>query len=178
MRYLQRVVDEILAVLFDSRRQSCHGLVLNNFVACSGFKQLLAKFQAACQCLFSAVDRQEAQPEADAAAGKTAGETQSLLPVLMLWAACLHHHCAAPCTCVSHTVPCPYLVQAVIPRSCDALLQCLNATWLNHAIPCLACSSPAATSRAAATYYVTLNCRRPGQACCQHARPRLVHCQA
>ena len=74
MRYLQRVVDEVLAVLFDSRRQSCHGLVLNNFVSCSGFKQLLAKFQVACQCLFDAVDKQEAQPEADPAAAKTAGK--------------------------------------------------------------------------------------------------------
>ena len=73
MRYLQRVVDEILAVLFDSRRQSCHGLVLNNFVSCSGFKQLLAQFQVACQVLFDAVDRQEAQPQADSAAGKANG---------------------------------------------------------------------------------------------------------
>lgn len=83
MRYLQRVVDEILAVLFDSRRQSCHGLVLNNFVACSGFKQLLAKFQAASQCLFTAVDKQES--EADPTAAKTAGKAQPRLPVLMLW---------------------------------------------------------------------------------------------
>ena len=71
MRYLQRVVDEVLAVLFDSRRQSCHGLVLNNFVSCSGFKQLLAQFQVACHALFDAVDRQEAQP--DAAAGTANG---------------------------------------------------------------------------------------------------------
>ena len=73
MRYLQRVVDEVLAVLFDGRRQSCHGLVLNNFVSCSGFKQLLAQFQVACQVLFDAVDRQEAQSEADPAAGKANG---------------------------------------------------------------------------------------------------------
>ena len=106
MRYLQRVVDEILAVLFDSRRQSCHGLVLNNFVACSGFKQLLAKFKAACQCLFDAVDKQEAQPQADPAAAKTTGEAQPHLPVLML-----HLHA---CTCVPLTVPRPYLVHAVI----------------------------------------------------------------
>lgn len=74
MRYLQRVVDEVLAVLFDGRRQSCHGLVLNNLVSCSGFKQLLAKFQVACQCLFDAVDQQEAQPEAESAAAKANGK--------------------------------------------------------------------------------------------------------
>ena len=74
MRYLQRVVDEVLAVLFDSRRQSCHGLVLNNLVSCSGFKQLLAKFQVACRCLFAAVDQQETQPEADSAAAKANGK--------------------------------------------------------------------------------------------------------
>ena len=74
MRYLQRVVDEVLAVLFDSRRQSCHGLVLNNFVSCSGFKQLLAKFQMACQCLFTAVDNQEAQPAAGSPDAKANGK--------------------------------------------------------------------------------------------------------
>ena len=84
MRYLQRVVDEILAVLFDSRRQSCHGLVLNNFVSCSGFKQLLAKFQLACQCLFDSVDKQEAHPEADSAAAKTNGEAHHCLTELRL----------------------------------------------------------------------------------------------
>lgn len=115
MRYLQRVVDEILAVLFDSRRQSCHGLVLNNFVACSGFKQLLAKFQAACQCLFDAVDKQEAQPEADPAAGKTTGEAQSRLPVLML---CLLSQ--SLCCCCTWFCS-PYLVHAVIPCSPVAL---------------------------------------------------------
>lgn len=74
MRYLQRVVDEVLAVLFDSRRQSCHGLVLNNFVSCSGLKQLLAKFQVACQALFDAVDAQETQPAADSSAGNANSE--------------------------------------------------------------------------------------------------------
>jgi len=74
MRVLQRVVDEVLAVLFDSRRQSCHGLVLNNFVSCSGFKQLLAKFHLACQVLFGAVEKQESQPAADSTAGKTNGK--------------------------------------------------------------------------------------------------------
>ncbi|DBB00800.1 TPA: hypothetical protein ACH3X1_000730 [Trebouxia sp. C0004] len=81
MRYLQRVVDEVLAVIFDSRRQSCHGLVLNNFVSCSGFKQLLVQFQVACQVLFDAVDRQEAQPEADPAAGKAHGTADSDLVI-------------------------------------------------------------------------------------------------
>ncbi|KAL0033594.1 hypothetical protein WJX79_006288 [Trebouxia sp. C0005] len=81
MRYLQRVVDEVLAVLFDSRRQSCHGLVLNNFVSCSGFRQLLAQFQVACQVLFDAVDMQEAQPEADPAAGKAKGMPDSDLVI-------------------------------------------------------------------------------------------------
>lgn len=97
MRYLQRVVDEVLAVLFDSRRQSCHGLVLNNFVSCSGFKQLLAKFQLACQCLFDAVDKQEAQPEADPAVAKTAGKHSLACPVALdglaafsLLCCCLH----------------------------------------------------------------------------------------
>ena len=81
MRYLQRVVDEVLAVLFDNRRQSCHGLVLNNFVSCSGFKQLLAQFQVACQMLFGAVDKQEAEPKTDpaAATGTSSELLQSLL---------------------------------------------------------------------------------------------------
>lgn len=98
MRYLQRVVDEVLAVLFDSRRQSCHGLVLNNFVSCSGFKQLLAKFQVACQCLFAAVDKQEAQPEADSAVAKTAGKHSPV--ALVLLAACFNSvQLLAPVSC-------------------------------------------------------------------------------
>ena len=77
IRYLHRMVDEVLAVLFDSRRQACHGLVLNNFVSCSGFKELLAKFKVACQCLFDAVDKQEAELEANPArsTGKTSYDT-------------------------------------------------------------------------------------------------------
>ena len=74
LRYLQRVVDEVQAVLFDSRRQSCHGLVLNNFVSCSGFRALLAKYQLACQALFDAVDKEESQSQAIAQKGTANGE--------------------------------------------------------------------------------------------------------
>ena len=104
LRYLQRVVDEILAVLFDSRRQSCHGLVLNNFVSCSGFKQLLVQFQVACQVLFDAVDRQEAQPEADPAVGKANGM----------------QHCS-----VCNILCCLYLALSACSRTWSQYLQCL-----------------------------------------------------
>ena len=120
IRYLQRVVDEILAVLFDSRRQSCHGLVLNNFVACSGFKQLLAKFQAACQCLFHAVDKQEAQPEADPAAAKATGKAQPCLPVLRLQ---MHASAVSLCCCLYFVLCPPYLVHTLSMQS-PSLLNC------------------------------------------------------
>ena len=69
MRYMQRIVDEIIAVLFDSRRQSCHGLILNRFIAVSGFKQLLVAFQHACHTLFTIVREAETHPAAPIASG-------------------------------------------------------------------------------------------------------------
>lgn len=107
MRYLQRVVDEVLAVLFDNRRQSCHGLVLNNFVSCSGFKQLLAQFQVACQMLFGAVDRQEAEPETDATIAK--GMSMSICSpccghLVQIVIAKHWHSRMSPCVAVSQQV--------------------------------------------------------------------------
>lgn len=74
MRYMQRIVDEIIAVLFDSRRQSCHGLVLNRFIAFSGFKQLLVAFQHACHTLFTIVTEAETQPAAPSAEAISGGQ--------------------------------------------------------------------------------------------------------
>lgn len=87
MRYTQRMVDEITAVLFDARRQSCHGLVLNRFVAFSGFKQLLNAFQLACQNLFNIVQTDQ-QPSkvsgaAAAAAANASGPSQDILPGML-----------------------------------------------------------------------------------------------
>ena len=87
-RYLQRVVDEVLAVLFDSRRQSCHGLVLNNFVSCSGFKQLLARFKTACDLLFQAVSHQEAVEEGKAQWAKAKGMAHLGVTCLRFSGAC------------------------------------------------------------------------------------------
>lgn len=179
MRYLQRVVDEILAVLFDSRRQSCHGLVLNNFVACSGFKQLLAKFQAACQCLFHAVDKQEAEPQADSAAAKTTGKEQPHLSVLMLL---LLLHASAVSVLLLVLVFCPpYLVHTLSMQSSLAVAvpeHDLADIHQNNAILCRTCTITSAISEIAATYHVALTCRRASQACRQYARRRPVHCQA
>ena len=163
MRYLQRVVDEILAVLFDSRRQSCHGLVLNNFVACSGFKQLLAKFQAACQCLFTAVDKQEAQSEADPTAAKTAGKAQPCLPVLMLW---LRASTIPGLLLVSVFCSAYLCTQSLLCYSVAVLELDLMGTHRDNAILCPACMALSAISGVAASHHVTLTCRRSGQACC------------
>lgn len=80
MRYTQRVVDEIVAVLFDSRRQSCHGLVLNRFIAFSGFKQLLVAFQNACHTLFTIIREAEAQPAAESTEAQSPGGWQLSFP--------------------------------------------------------------------------------------------------
>lgn len=93
MRYLQRVVDEVLAVLFDNRRQSCHGLVLNNFVSCSGFKQLLVNFQTACEILFEAAEHQMVVAECEADLAEAKGMVLSDLFVLC---------CPSSCTCPLH----------------------------------------------------------------------------
>lgn len=87
MRYTQRTVDELIAVLFDSRRQSCHGLVLNRFIAFSGFKELLKAFQTACQTLFAIINDADAQPTTDSAEAKAAGIA---LTLHCTWLQCLH----------------------------------------------------------------------------------------
>lgn len=93
MRYLQRVVDEVLAVLFDSRRQSCHGLVLNNFVSCSGFKQLLAKFKTACDLLFETVEHEEAVAEGEAEYAAAIGMAHLCVTCLCFAVLTLVHVC-------------------------------------------------------------------------------------
>lgn len=79
MRCTQRIIDEVTAVLFDGRRQSCHGLVLNRFIAFSGFKELLKAFQTACHTLFAIMEDADAGPMAGTIEAKSTG-TVAILP--------------------------------------------------------------------------------------------------
>ncbi|GAA0160727.1 ubiquitin-protein ligase [Lithospermum erythrorhizon] len=52
-RYLGKVVDDMVALTFDSRRRSCYTSMVNNFYVHGTFKELLTTFEATSQLLWT-----------------------------------------------------------------------------------------------------------------------------
>ncbi|KAI4297837.1 hypothetical protein L6164_037702 [Bauhinia variegata] len=52
-RYLGKVVDDMAALTFDSRRRSCHTAMVNHFYVHGTFKELLTTFEATSQLLWT-----------------------------------------------------------------------------------------------------------------------------
>ncbi|KAI3456803.1 hypothetical protein Pfo_013466, partial [Paulownia fortunei] len=52
-RYLGKVVDDMLALTFDSRRRTCYTAMINNFYVYGTFKELLTTFEATSQLLWT-----------------------------------------------------------------------------------------------------------------------------
>lgn len=52
-RYLGKVVDDMAALTFDSRRRTCYNSMVNNFYVHGTFKELLTTFEATSQLLWS-----------------------------------------------------------------------------------------------------------------------------
>ncbi|KAL1366395.1 hypothetical protein HN51_014224 [Arachis hypogaea] len=52
-RYLGKVVDDMAALTFDSRRRSCYTAMVNNFYVHETFKELLTTFEATSQLLWT-----------------------------------------------------------------------------------------------------------------------------
>ncbi|XVE50857.1 hypothetical protein DITRI_Ditri01bG0197700 [Diplodiscus trichospermus] len=52
-RYLGKVVDDMGALTFDSRRHTCYTAMVNNFYVHETFKELLTTFEATCQLLWT-----------------------------------------------------------------------------------------------------------------------------
>lgn len=52
-RYLGKVVDDMVALIFDNRRQSCNAALVNGFYANGTFKELLTTFIATSQLLWT-----------------------------------------------------------------------------------------------------------------------------
>ncbi|CAL0306067.1 unnamed protein product [Lupinus luteus] len=52
-RYLGKVVDDMAALTFDSRRRSCYTVMVNNFYVHGTFKELLTTFEATSQLLWT-----------------------------------------------------------------------------------------------------------------------------
>lgn len=71
-QHLNRLAEEVHMALFDSRRRSCHALILNYFVAVGGLDALAARFGDAVDALWAAMDMPAA---AAAAAAPTASAT-------------------------------------------------------------------------------------------------------
>ncbi|XP_068637077.1 E3 ubiquitin-protein ligase UPL1-like isoform X2 [Aristolochia californica] len=52
-RYLGKVVDDMVALIFDNRRRSCNTALVNNFYVHGTFKELLTTFEATSQLLWT-----------------------------------------------------------------------------------------------------------------------------
>ncbi|MQL77497.1 hypothetical protein Taro_009904 [Colocasia esculenta] len=52
-RYLGKVVDDMIALTFDSRRRSCNAVLVNSFYVNGTFKELLTTFEATSQLLWT-----------------------------------------------------------------------------------------------------------------------------
>ncbi|CAA6672443.1 unnamed protein product [Spirodela intermedia] len=52
-RYLGKVVDDMIALTFDSRRRSCNTAIVNSFYVNGTFKELLTTFEATSQLLWT-----------------------------------------------------------------------------------------------------------------------------
>ncbi|KAL0399111.1 UNVERIFIED_CONTAM: E3 ubiquitin-protein ligase UPL2, partial [Sesamum radiatum] len=52
-RYLGKVVDDMMALTFDSRRRTCYTAMINNFYVHGTFKELLTTFEATSQLLWT-----------------------------------------------------------------------------------------------------------------------------
>ncbi|CAL5213878.1 unnamed protein product [Lathyrus oleraceus] len=52
-RYLGKVVDDMAALIFDSRRRSCYTAMVNNFYVHGTFKELLTTYEATSQLLWT-----------------------------------------------------------------------------------------------------------------------------
>lgn len=68
--YFARVVEELMAVLFDVRRHTCHSLVLNYFVAGGGLNVLVGQFHILQQLMWQELELKEQSHNARTSAGK------------------------------------------------------------------------------------------------------------
>lgn len=74
-----------MAVLFDTRRRTCHSLVLNYFIAGGGLSMLVQQFGALQQVLWQELELKRSQPEHSAGAGP---QSAVCLPFFVMQAAC------------------------------------------------------------------------------------------
>lgn len=73
-RYLGKVVDDMAALTFDSRRRSCYTAMVNNFYVHETFKELLTTFEATSQLLWTLP---YSFPSSDIDTGKKEGDKLS-----------------------------------------------------------------------------------------------------
>eukprot|EP00210_Caulerpa_lentillifera_P005107 g4879.t1 len=71
IKHQSRLIEEIQTVLFDNRRQCCHTLILNYFVAVQGMASLVHTFSNVVDLLWSLVHETNDQPSSSSVAGNT-----------------------------------------------------------------------------------------------------------
>jgi len=77
LRHAVRVVEQLSAVLFDSRRRSCHCLVLNFFIRFNGVALLSRQFQNSVQMLWQCQQLEERMKVAPPNDGPSTGQASS-----------------------------------------------------------------------------------------------------
>ncbi|KAK4487432.1 hypothetical protein RD792_005935, partial [Penstemon davidsonii] len=83
-RYLGKVVDDMVAITFDSRRRTCYTSMINNFYVHGTFKELLTTFEATSQLLWTlpnAISTSGTDPE-KSAEGRKLSHSSWLLETL------------------------------------------------------------------------------------------------
>ncbi|XXG72650.1 hypothetical protein AAC387_Pa07g1701 [Persea americana] len=90
-RYLGKVVDDMAALIFDSRRRTCNTVLVNNFYVHGTFKELLTTFEATSQLLWPySIPTSEAE-QGKAAEGNKLSHSSWLLDTLQSYCRMLEY---------------------------------------------------------------------------------------
>ncbi|KAL2630710.1 hypothetical protein R1flu_015396 [Riccia fluitans] len=167
-RYLGKVVEDIMAVVFDSRRRTCNTVLVNHLSAHGGIKQLLTTFEATSQLLWSVpqafgspMDTENGSEKAEDKA-----DTNSWLTDTLKSYARLLEHLVTSSFLLTPTSMAQHLVQPVegwtepVPKDPEAFVRTLQAQVLEVILPLWnhpmfpQCSSGFITSMAAIITHV------------------------
>ncbi|KAL3688671.1 hypothetical protein R1sor_014980 [Riccia sorocarpa] len=167
-RYLGKVVEDIMAVVFDSRRRTCNTVLVNHLYAHGGIKQLLVTFEATSHLLWSVPQPSGSPMDTENGAEKVEDKADSnswLTDTLKSYARLLEHLVTSSFL-LTPTSMAQHLVQPVeggtepVPKDPEAFVRSLQAQVLEVVLPVWnhpmfpQCSSGFITSMAAIITHV------------------------
>ncbi|BFI34167.1 E3 ubiquitin-protein ligase HUWE1 [Marchantia polymorpha subsp. ruderalis] len=146
-RYLGKVVEDIIAVVFDSRRRTCNTVLVNNLFAHGGIKQLLVTFEATSQLLWrvpqasgSPMDTENGKPESSDKVEDKSDSNSWLLDTLRNYARLLEHLVTSsfllfPTSMAQHLVQPVEGGTETVPKDSEAFIRALQAQVLEVVLP-------------------------------------------